>query len=422
MIRRLLFRVRTFLRHSVWILPVATLVFALVFVRLVRWADAQLGWEAAVHAEGARALLGALASSMLTFIVFVFSILLVTLQIAGAQLSPRLIEIALRDRVTSIALSAFVFTFTFSLAVLARIDDTVPQLAAWIATYGNLACIAVYIWMIEHVGRMLRPASLLDRVAREGRQAVEAIYPRLTFDPPAAAPPAPDPVLDAASAHVVLQRGGGVLVAYDRDGLVELARQADCVIELVPQVGEFVADGRPLLRVYGAGAGDVRGLRWCVALARERRIDHDPAFALRIMVETASKALSPAINDPATAVLALDRLHELLRLLGARRLDVGRVRDASGRLRLVVRVPRWEDVVASSAVEIRQFGAGSVQVPRRMRAMLEDLIASLPSDRTTPLRRELALLRRSTERAFPDAEDRDLADVADTLGMGGAPS
>jgi len=416
---RLRFTVRSVLRHSIWIMPVASLVIALVVARCVRWADSELGWEASVHAEGARALLGALASSMLTFIVFVFSLLLVTVQIAGAQLSPRIIETALRDRTTSAALSAFVFSFAFSLSVLARIDTSVPQLAAWIATYVNLACIAVYIWMIEHVGRMLRPAQLLERVAREGREVVENMYSRLaaeSSDAPATAEDLPA----AATARVVELDEDGVLVAFDREGLVELARRSDCVLELLPQVGDFVARGRPLFRIYGGAAVDKRLLRRSVAFARERRVDQDPAFALRIMVETASKALSAAVNDPATAVLALDRIHEMLEILGARLLDVRRTCDASGRLRLVVHAPRWDDYVASAVFEIRQFGAASIQVPRRLRAMLEALIESLPAHRAPPLSRELSILRRSTERSFPDPEDRALADAGDPLGMGGA--
>ena len=138
------------------------------------------------------------------------------------------------------------------------------------------------------------------------------------------------------------------------------------------------------------------------------------------MVDIASKALSPAINDPTTAVLALDQIHHLLRDVGNRHLDTGHVRDAAGRLRLVYRTPDWEDFVRLAVTEVRQFGGHSIQVARRLRAMLENLIETLPESRGSLLRRELALLHRSAERFFSEPEDRALADVSDFQGVGGS--
>jgi uncharacterized membrane protein len=136
------------------------------------------------------------------------------------------------------------------------------------------------------------------------------------------------------------------------------------------------------------------------------------------MVDIASKGLSPAINDPTTAVLALDQIHHLLREVGQRHLDDGRVRDRGGRLRLVYRTPDWEDFVQLAVTEIRQFGGSSIQVARRLRALLENLIQTLPAERAALLRQELELLHRSAERSFPEPEDRALADVSDPQGVG----
>lgn len=148
-------------------------------------------------------------------------------------------------------------------------------------------------------------------------------------------------------------------------------------------------------------------------------MEQDPTFSFRIMVDVASKGLSPAINDPTTAVLAIDQIHHLLRDVGSRRLDEGPVRDAAGRVRFVCRTPDWENFVQLAVTEIRQFGETSVQVARRLRAMLDNLISTLPDDRAAPLRHELKLLNRSTERAFPEPEDRAMADVSDPQGVGG---
>jgi uncharacterized membrane protein len=154
-----------------------------------------------------------------------------------------------------------------------------------------------------------------------------------------------------------------------------------------------------------------------VAVGQERTLEQDPAFAFRIIVDIASKGLSPAINDPTTAVLALDQIHHLLRDLGQRHLDDERVRDGAGRLRLAYRTPDWEDFVQLAVTEIRQFGGASIQVARRLRAMLVNLIQTLPEERAGLLRQ--ALLHRSAERFFTDPEDQALADVSDPQGVGG---
>jgi len=147
--------------------------------------------------------------------------------------------------------------------------------------------------------------------------------------------------------------------------------------------------------------------------------EQDPAFAFRVIVDIASKALSPAINDPTTAVLALDQLHHLLRKVGIRKLDAGLLRDRDGRLRLVYRTPDWEDFVELALTEIRHFGASSVQVARRLRALLVDLIVVLPPERHAALRSELRQLQRAVARAFEDPEDRARAERSDSQGIGG---
>jgi uncharacterized membrane protein len=162
-----------------------------------------------------------------------------------------------------------------------------------------------------------------------------------------------------------------------------------------------------------------RLLRQSVGFGAERTPEQDPAFAFRIIVDIASKALSPGINDPTTAVLAIDQIHHLLRQVGGRHLDTGLERDAIGRIRLVYRTPDWEDFVHLAVTEIRHFGGVSIQVARRLRAMLEDLIRTLPDERGTLLRQELNLLHRSAERFFSEPEDRVLANVSDFQGVGG---
>jgi uncharacterized membrane protein len=156
-----------------------------------------------------------------------------------------------------------------------------------------------------------------------------------------------------------------------------------------------------------------------VALGQERVLEQDPAFAFRIIVDIASEGFSPAVNDSTTAVLAIDQIHHLLRHVGPQRLDDGRVRDIAGRLRLVYRTADWEDFVHLAVTEIRQFGGESIQVARRLRAMLDTLIQTLPEEHASLLRQESRLLHRSAERFFPEPEDQALAAVSDVQGIGG---
>jgi uncharacterized membrane protein len=135
-------------------------------------------------------------------------------------------------------------------------------------------------------------------------------------------------------------------------------------------------------------------------------------------VDVAAKALSPAINDPTTAVLALDQIHHLLLQVGLRRLDTGLVNDEKGQLRLMYRTPYWEDFVSLAVTEIRQFGRGSIQIARRLRLLLESLIQGLPEHRAVRLREELSLLHRGVERAFQDPEDQTRAETCDSQGVG----
>lgn len=417
---RLRHRVRHYFQNSIWILPVLAMGLALATVRLLHGFEQSMGWELGSDPEAARALLGMLAASMFTFIVFVSSALLIAVQLASAQLSPRVIAMVFRDPITKVALTVFVFTFTMTLAVLIRIATSVPLLTTYLAAYGSLASLGVFLYLIDHVGKALRPSGALRSVGRLGREVIESVYPQPFTESSTEPAPADRPGVSGEPTAVIANPRDGVVLAFDINGLVSLAQRADCVIDIVPQVGDFVAAGDPLYRVFGEGANlPASVLCQSVAVGQERTLEQDPTFALRIIVDVASKGLSPAINDPTTAVLAIDQLHHLLRNVGHRRLADERVRDASGRLRLMYRTPDWEDFVHLAVTEIRHFGGESIQVARRLRAMLENLIQTLPEERAVLLRQELNLLRRSAERFFPEPEDRALAEVSDFQGVGG---
>lgn len=411
------YRLRRWFHDSIWILPTVGIVAGLVAARLLHALELGLAWEWNFNPDTARAVLGTMAASMFTFIVFVSSALLVAVQLASAQLSPRIIGIVFGDRVTRLSLTIFVFCFTFILAVLVLIGDATPRLTSTLAAYASLVGLAVFLFLIDHVGKALRPSGALWAVAALGQRVIEDVYPR-RWETGETRPSEPAPTQPAS--RTVRSDCYGAIRAFDVAGLTRLAQRADCIIELVPQVGDFIARGDLLFRLHGNANGLTEAeLRDAVAVGQERTLEQDPAFAFRIIVDVASKGLSPAINDPTTASLAIDQIQHLLRAVGERRLDDERVRDSAGKLRLLYRTPDWDDYVHLAVTEIRQFGGSSIQIARRLKAMLESLIATLPEPRTALLKRELSLLKRSAERFFVEPEDRALAEISDSQGVGG---
>jgi uncharacterized membrane protein len=400
-----------------------SLVAALLAAPAVRWLDGRTGWTVfGFSPDGARAVLGALAGSMLTFLVFVLSGTLIVVQLASGQLTPRVIGLVFSMRGVKFTLGILTFTYTYTLGALGRVEGRVPDLHVSIAVLLNLACIVGFFLFVQQLSSGLRASTIMRLVADRGRRVIEQVYPR-TFHPdqPESVPGKPSPV---SAAEVVEFAGrSGVVMAFSPADLVRLARDAGAVVELVPQVGDFVAAGDPLVRVVG-GTRPVSAdaLRGCVAVGAERTLEQDPRFVFRILVDIASRALSPGINDPTTAVMALDQIHHLLLGLGRRRLDDGVARDRDGAVRLVYGTPDWADYVVLAVSEVRQFGEGSLQVDRRLRAMLEHLIEILPEPRRLPLRQELALLGSGVERRFRDEEDRRRAGTADYQGVGGSDS
>jgi uncharacterized membrane protein len=417
------YRLWQFACTSLVLWAVLSLGAALICAPVMRWIDRETAWVIFGYStEGARAILTTLVGSMLTFIVFLLSTTLIVVQLASAQLTPRVIALVLTTPGIKIALCALTFTYTYSLGALGRVEEHVPDFHVSIAVILNLACIVIFFQFVQQLSSMLRPASLLLIVADRAQQVIEQVYP-VVFDPKQPEL-ATREVLPTTRAQVVeYTERSGVIMAFSVENLVRLARDANSVIELLPQVGDSISRSDPLFRIYSDGQPISREiLRGCVAVGTERTLEQDPRFAFRILVDVANKALSPAINDPTTAVLALDQIDNLLLSLGRRRLDEGLARDCDGKVRVVYGTPDWPDYVMLAVSEIRQYGEGSIQVSRRLRAMLEHLIGALPEPRSPPLQAELAMLASAVKQKFRDEEDRKRAGTGDYQGVGGSDS
>ena len=414
-------RLHSFLRSSLWVVPAVSTLAAFSSIPILRILDRRLGLELLHFSpDGARALAAIVSAAMLSFVVLFFSVLLLTVQIASSTLSPRIIARPFRSRALKASLGLFVFTLIYSMAVVARgIEGNIGQLATAMVIVLTVTSICVFLYVVEHVSKELRPATVMADVASEGLKVIKAVYPRMLEE--TAFESQLDEGLLGPPSRVILHVGkAGVVQALDITTLVDLATHAGCTIEVVPQVGDFVTSHDPVFRLYGGGTAIAsEELLKHIALERERTLEQDPAFAFRIVVDIASKALSPAINDPTTAVLALDQIHNLLREVGLRQLDTGSIYDSLGQVRLFYRTPDWEDFVGLAVTEIRQFGANSTQVVRRMRAMLENLIPLVAPHRSSVLLQELELLKFSVDQGFAMPQDRKRADLPDFQGLGG---
>jgi uncharacterized membrane protein len=369
--------------------------------------------------QGARAAVGLVAAAMLTFVVFFFSVLLLTIQIASGSLSPRIIARPFQSSFLKASLGLFVFTFVYSISVLGRLEERVLQLPVFFTLLLAVLCIGTFVFVVEHIGKELRPVTVVTSVAREGLDVIHSMYPHFWVETSSGSLSATRLPNQNVCQSFHNQGRPGVVIAFDVAGLVELAERHACLIELIPQVGDFVPAGSQLFHVYGGTHICDRRLRNSIALGPERTMEQDPAFAFRIIVDIAERALSPAINDPTTGVLAIDQIQCLLQEVAKRDLNTGTVRDRSGNIRLIYRTPDWETFVLLAVAEIRQYGSQSVQIVRRLRAMLEDLISVLPAGRASPLQQQLDLLHLGVQREFEDTGDREEAEIPDSQGLGG---
>jgi len=415
-----IYRATSYARSALWIVPLVAVVLVMMAGPAIRAVDRALGWNLlGLSAHGAEALYQTVITLTLSFLVFTFGSLLVAIQIAGGQLTPRIIATTLlRDNVVRYSVGLFVFALMFSVGSLNRLEEHVLQLAVFTSACLGVLSLATFLFLIDYAGRLLRPGSILATVGRKGLDVIEVVYTEQVGaggDEVTALTPLPE-----TPRRVVTNDGfSQVVLAVDLRALMVLARRTRGIIEFVPQVGDFLSVGEPLFTLYGgATAISDRALNTTVALGPERTMEQDPLFAVRILVDIALKALSPAINDPTTGVLAVDQIHRLLRAVGKRRLHGDVLTDGLGQVRVVYRTPDWDDFVHLACTEIRANGAGHVQIARRLRALIENLVSSLPRHRHRALLDERDRLDRVLETLYPLPADLALARIADTQGLG----
>jgi uncharacterized membrane protein len=373
-----------------------------------------------ISVSAATAIYSAIASGMIALTGIVFSLTFVMIQFSAIAYSPRLVMWIARDPVISHALGLFTATFLYSIAALVGVDRNgsgkVPFVSAWVVVGLLLASVVMFISLIQRI-RLLQVNRMLIFTADQGRRVITTMYPSLKS---LAKATESDDFHVLPRTQTLIHRGRPRSVqAVDIAALVNLAKVSGGVIEMIAAVGDTVVELTPFLQVFGADRPiDERKLRDGIAIGEERTFEQDPKYAIRLLVDIAIKALSPAINDPTTAVQALDQIEDLLLRLGQRNLEIGTYRDSDGKLRLVVPFPTWDDLIRLAFDEICAYGATSVQVMRRMNALVTDLAQAVPEDRRPTLKYWETRLKATIARSFPDNEERMEATRADRQGLG----
>lgn len=408
-----------------WLIPTSYIVVSLVGGAVVPRIEASYlpSYSLSLSTASAQAYLSATASGMMALTGVVFAMAFVMVQFSAVAYSPRLVLWMSRDRTMFHSLGIFSATFTFSLSALAWIDregsGRVPILSSLIVAAMLVASLILFSLLIQRVGS-LQVTNVLFFIGDRGRATIREVLG--SPDRRQEEHLVPDQVHRLGPTSQALVYGGDprAIARLDITALTELARGVDGVIVMACAVGDTVMRDTVLLRVHGGSSAiDEERLLRAIVLRRTRTFEQDPAYPLRLLVDIAIRALSPAVNDPTTAVQTIDQLEDLLRRIEKVHIDLGVVKDRVGATRVLVPMPSWDDYLRLAFDEIRQYGAGSLQVMRRMRSALDNLLhLAADEGRAAAVRNYIVLLDQAIARSFPDASDQSSARQKDLQGLG----
>ncbi len=418
------YRLRQWLKGSLWVAPLLGAVAGLALAQLDPWLEstwpAKGGWQ--YTADTASDMLTAIVGAMVGLFGFVVTISVLVVQMATNTLSPRFMRLWYRDKLQKLVLSAFVGTVTFAYSLHRNIrSDEVPSIGVTVAGVAFGVSLILLLLYLDRFAHNLRPVGMAAIVARHGLREVDRMA-RTRASAHVTIAGGENPFSDSAPAMSVGRADAGAIQAINVRELISEAVRYDCVIVVGCSVGDFVRSGIPLISVHAARRlprPDMLAGR--IALGKERSIEDDPAFALRIMVDIATRALSSAVNDPTTAVQLINYIDVLVCGL-APFVETARhviIKDAGGAVRLVMPVRTFDDYLRLAITEIRDYGGGATQVTRRLTAMLESMLDTVPPACRPAVEAELTRLHKTVGAHVTDSDAREFALRPDRQGIGG---
>jgi uncharacterized membrane protein len=394
------------LRSSLWGLPSAAVLAGLVLGTALAQVELPddlpgAGLTFGGGPEGARQLLTAITSAMVTVTGTVFSITVVVLQLASSQYSPRLLRNFLRHRGTQVTLSMFLGTFAYALAVLRTIraaadeagrEELVPSLAVTVAVLLVIASVGALVFFINHITQAIRVETIVRDVARDTLDVIDHLYPD-AVGAEMAAPRLPDPPRTAVA---VSSPRSGHVQAFDSDRLLQAAEEHDLVLRIDAAGGDYVVESTTI-----AFAWTVAGTRPEIAedelrrvvssglhIGDERTMQQDASFGIRQLTDVAVKAMSTGLNDPNTAMQVLGPLSSVLVRLAGRRLLHDLRTDAEGRVRVGIPRPSFRDHLHLAVEPILHYAGHEPFVMRRLCGLLNDVASAAPTESRRTVVRE----------------------------------
>ena len=417
-------RLRLWWWRASWVLPVAAVFAGLALQNLTDQADEWLyaeGTQPFVSASAATAMLAAVGGGMVTFTGLVFSFFVLVLQFGSSQYSPRTVSLLVKNRLTQWVLALFILTITFCFVGLIEVgsqgrDDFEPQTTVLIAIVLLMASLIGFVAMLHTVGGRIRVDRVLSDIGRLARQRLHSGLLPVSEQSTASTMAARSAGAEKATEVLRFLAPPGQLIAVNTRALLRLAARHQARITLTVFVGDAVSFGSVIGRVSSPSPIPTSAVSSCLLVDLERSLRHDPLYALRLLADVAIRALSPAVNDPTTAVRSLDEIEGVLRVAAYRRLGPVELRRGAGTL--VLTAPSWDDVCDLALLEIIDSGGAQPQISRRLTALLDDLEADLPEQRHSTLHRYRRLLV-SYVTGHVEAEQQLMALTADRQGLGG---
>jgi uncharacterized membrane protein len=430
-------------RTQLWPWPAASIVLAValgaglpaldrrVDGRLPEWLRSSLfGGDA----DAARTVLDAVASSLITVTSLTFSLTVVTLQLASSQFSPRLLRTFTRDLFVQATLAIFVGTFTYALTVLRAVRATtdiaggVPAVAVTAAVVLAVASVFVLVLFLAHLARELRVETMLRNVRADASRSADRLFG--DQDATGDGPGPPEEMAGGTDVIHLVARNSGFLLQVDERALLAVAVDTGTYIVVEERPGAFVIEGVPFGCVWalpGGSAeegapGDLGRRIWnAIATGTERTAVQDVGFGLRQLTDVVVKALSPGINDPTTAVHALDQSTALLCDLARHPLGDRVLRDRTGVPRVVLRRPTLGELLDEAVTQPRRYGSQDPAVLAALFRMLRALRWSVtrPAD-TAAVDSQLTILERAVDNEdFDPAHRASLRALARSVELAG---
>lgn len=338
------------------------------------WLALNLGWSFTGGAEGASAVLGVVAGSMITIAGVVFSMTLVTLSLASSQLGPRLLRSFMRDSTTQMVLGTFIATFLYCLIVLRTIRRAeeftfVPHMSVSLGVLLAVVSVGVLIYFIHHVAVSIQANEIAARVGKELIVGIDHLFPeRIGQRGPRPQTKLPnDDFFEAfdQESKPVYALGDGYLQFIDTDALLALTSKEDLVVRLERKPGNYIiADSALALIRPGSRLTEqlTKQLQSFFVLGHQRTSGQDIEFEVNQLVEVAVRALSPGVNDPFTAITCVDHLGSALCRLASRDMPSPYRHDSHDKLRLIAPADTFMAIMDSALNQIRQYSHSSVAV------------------------------------------------------------